>query len=290
MRSIDIPGRGDGRTRSPVSRGSRCAGRCGASRVTVVESMKSDELLGAMRVVLVETTHPGNIGAVARAMHTMGVARLALVRPVAFRCAEATARAAGADAILHRATEHESLEEALEGCVWVAGTTARRRRIGAPASAPRAWASEAAAAASGGEVALVLGRESSGLTNAELDRCQALVHIPANPDYSSLNLAAAAQVLCYEYRQAAGAGALERAPTDESDPEVSARELEGLFEHLVEVMVEIGYYDVGNPKLLMRRLRRLFTRARPLRSELNILRGILAAAARAARRGGGDAG
>lgn len=241
--------------------------------------------LGALRLVLVETTHPGNVGAVARAMHTMGIARLALVRPVAFRCAEATARAAGADEILYTASEHDSLDSALEGCRWVAGTTARRRRIGAPAMDPRAWATEAARAALAGDVALVLGRESSGLTNAELDRCQALVHIPANPRYSSLNLAAAAQVLCYEYRQAvAGSASAGAAAPDPDDPQAAAPELEGLLSHLEQTMTELGYYDAANPKRLMRRLRRLFTRARPLRSEVNILRGILSAASRAARR------
>jgi TrmH family RNA methyltransferase len=161
-----------------------------------------DGQLGALRVVLVETTHPGNVGAAARAMWTMGLERLELVRPVPFRCAEATARAAGADELLYQAGERDSLEAAVDGCAWVVGTTARRRRLGAPALSPREWAGRAAAAARDAEIALVLGRESSGLTNAEIDLCQALVHIPANPHYSSLNLASAVQVLAYEYRQA----------------------------------------------------------------------------------------
>ncbi len=266
----------------PSPRSGRAVKEAGAR-----DEAAQDRPLGALRVVLVETTHPGNVGAVARAMHTMGVARLALVRPVEFRCAEATARAAGADEVLYRASEHDTLEAALAGCRWVAGTTARARRIGAPAMDPRTWAGEAARAGLAGDLALVLGRESSGLTNAELDRCQALVHIPANPSYSSLNLAAAAQVLCYEYRQAvAGPAGGPRATGDPDDPEAGAAELEGLFAHLEQAMTEVGYYDAANPKLLMRRLRRLFTRARPLRSEVNILRGILSAATRAARRHG----
>ena len=152
-------------------------------------------LLPTIRIVLVETSHPGNIGSVARAMKTMGLARLALVRPQRFPCAEATAFAAGADDILYEATVHEDLDAALAGAGWVVGASARdRRRIDWPVLAPSAFARETLARGAEAEVALVFGRERSGLSKEELERCHALMCIPTAPDYHSLNLAAAVQV------------------------------------------------------------------------------------------------
>jgi TrmH family RNA methyltransferase len=241
--------------------------------------------LTRIRFVLVQTSHPGNIGASARAMKTMGLRALTLVAPERYPSAEATARASGADDLLARAGVVSTLDEALAGCRWVAGASARLRRIPVPAMNPRNWAARAVREARAGDVALVLGREQSGLSNAELDRCHALVHIPSNPDYGSLNLAAAVQVLAYELRMAVG-GDLPREVGEET-PVATARELEGLYAHLEEALVELEFLDPDNPKQLLRRLRRLFHRARPDQNELNILRGILTAAQKAKRGQGG---
>lgn len=236
-----------------------------------------------VRVVLVETSHPGNIGAVARAMKTMCLDSLWLVRPKRFPCAEATARAAGADDILYNARVVDTLADAVAGCVWVAGSSARPRSIEWPELSPRECGAEAGRRAREGSVALVFGREHSGLTNEELDLCTAVVRIPANPRYSSLNLAAAVQILAYEVLMGAvGSG---DAPDAQARESVTAEQMEGLFGHLEEALVEIGYFDPERPKRLMRRLRRLFQRAGIDASELNILRGILRAAQQAARRG-----
>ncbi len=245
------------------------------------------ELLPLVRVVLVETSHPGNIGSVARAMKTMGLARLALVRPKRFPCAEATALAAGADDILYEATVHEDLDDALAGAGWVVGASARdRRRIDWPALAPDAFAREALARAASTEIALVFGREHSGLSNAELDRCHALLRIPTDARYHSLNLAAAVQVAAWELREAAlGNDVPVPAPDDTARETVAAADMEGFYEHLERVLVEVDYLDPAAPRMLMRRLRRLFNRAQPDRAELNILRGILSAVQKGRRRG-----
>lgn len=240
--------------------------------------------LDCVRVVLVDTSHPGNIGAVARAMWTMGLERLALVRPKRFPSADATARAAGADALLYHADVYDSLEQALADCVWVVGTTVRSRHLELPLLTPRAFAARAVEETRHGQVALVFGREQAGLTNRELDACQAVAYIAANPDFSSLNLAAAVQVFAYELRLAFCDGVREsnEASADPAAGEATAAQLEGLYTHLEQALTDIGYYDPKAPKLLMRRLRRLYGRARPDRAELNILRGILAATQRAA--------
>jgi len=245
----------------------------------------SHALLQRIRIVLVETSHPGNIGAAARAMRTMGLAHLYLVRPARFPCAEATARAAGADELLYRAAVCSTLEEAVADCAWTVATSARARRLEWPRYSPRECAARAIAEARGGEVALVFGREQFGLTNEELDRCQAIAAIPADPEFCSLNMAAAVQLFAYELRcvalgsQAEPASSAPRA----ADAPVTTRELEGLYTHLETALADIGYYDPNAPKLLMRRLRRLFGRVRLERAELDILRGILAAAQRAAK-------
>lgn len=246
-----------------------------------------EALAGAIRIVLVQPTHPGNIGAVARAMKAMGLADLRLVRPARFPSAEATARAAGADDVLYEARICATLPAALEGCGWVAATSARPRRIGWPELSPRACARRAVEEAARAGVALVFGREHAGLTNEELDHCQAVVRIPTAPGFASLNLAAAVQVLAYEVRlAAAGAPAPARARAVEAP--VTAEHMEGFYAQLEQTLVDIGYLDPAQPRRLMRRLRRLFGRTRPDRTELDILRGILNAAQRTSRgRGGG---
>lgn len=226
-----------------------------------------------LRLVLVGTTHPGNIGASARAMKTMGLSRLVLVRPQRYPCAEATAMASGADDLLHRAPVMDDLDRALADCVLVVGASARPRGLVCPELDPRAAARLLVETAAQAPVALIFGRESSGLSNDELDRCQYMVRIPANPDYSSLNLAAAVQVLAYELRLAM----LEHAPEPPVEAPVPApyEELEHFYAHLQQVLLATGFLDPVNPRHLMRRLRRLFNRARPDRNEINILRGIL---------------
>ena len=235
--------------------------------------------LRRLRIVLVEPTHPGNIGAAARAMKTMGLERLCLVAPARFPSAEATARAAGADDVLHGARVVESVDEALAGCGLVLGTTARTRRIEWPVIDVREGACRAVTHAAKTPVAVVFGRERSGLTNAEIDKCHTLIRIPAATRFSSLNVAAAVQIVGYEMRLAAYGASV--APAAPQAPPATADELEGFYRHLEETLVRIGYLDPAAPKLLMRRLRRLFSRAEPDRAEINILRGILTAATRA---------
>lgn len=233
--------------------------------------------LNNIRIVLVGTTHPGNIGAAARAMKNMCLHQLYLVQPKAFPCAEATARASGADDLLYNAKVCNSLDEALDGCRLVVGASARLRRVEWPQFAPRECAAQLLNEARQGAVALVFGRESSGLSNAEMDRCQYLVHIPANENYSSLNLSMAVQVLAYELRMTS----LEDSPIQVDKPGriiATADEMEGFIQHLQQTMRDIHFSDPRQSTKLLRRLRRLFNRAEPDNDELNILRGILSAA------------
>jgi tRNA (cytidine32/uridine32-2'-O)-methyltransferase len=233
-------------------------------------------MLSNIRIVLVETSHPGNIGAAARAMKNMCLERLYLVNPELFPHAEASARASGADDLLAQARVCASLEEALIGCHWVVGTSARRRGIPWPLLDPRQCGERALAEAGQGEVALVFGRERTGLTNAELDHCQYLVQIPSNPDFSSLNLGQAVQVLCYEvYSHHLARG--EPAPAGERKgwPPATQEAMEGFFGHLEQTLEDIGFIGDRSAVKLMRRLRSFFNRARPDRKELEILRGIL---------------
>ena len=233
-----------------------------------------DEVLRRIRIVLVGTTHPGNIGSAARAMKTMGLTDLVLVDPQRFPSAEATALAAGADDILSGARLEQSLSEAIRDCVWVTGTSARRRGHSVPALAPEPAARDLFLRAARGPVAIVFGRESSGLANDELDLCNALVQIPTDPAFSSLNLAAAVQVMAYVCR----AAALEHVdvPSEyDPDPPATQSELEGLFEHYLRALVRIEFLDPEKPRHLMRRLRHLYLRAGLSASEVRILRGIL---------------
>jgi len=233
-----------------------------------------------VRIVLVGTTHPGNIGATARAMKNMGLRDLALVRPKIFPHEDADARASGAEDLLAAASVFDSLDEALADCSYVAGTSARARTIGWPTMAPRECAERLVAEARQGQPAIVFGPEKSGLTNDDLDRCHTLLRIPTDPGFSSLNLAMAVQVLTYELRVAS----MDESPADSGHddhvPLATAGELERFYEHLESVLTATGFLDPENPRQLMRRLRRLFARAQPDQNEVNILRGVLAAVER----------
>ena len=231
--------------------------------------------LAGVRVVLSRPTHPGNIGAVARAMKTMRLERLWLVAPQRFPALEANALAAGAEDVLAQATVCQTLAEAVRDCHLVVGTSARARRIGWPSLTPAEAAQRLIEATAIGSVALVFGQERTGLTNGELDHCQAVVAIPTNPEYASLNLAGAVQILGYELLLA-GAGTRQKGESSgaESLP-ASQDEMLNFYIHLEQVLVETGFLDPSNPRFLMRRLRRLFNRAGPDKNEINILRGIL---------------
>lgn len=235
-------------------------------------------MLANIRVVLLNTSHPGNIGAAARAMKTMGLARLWLVNPKVFPHADATARASGADDVLAGAHRCTGLDEALADCPLVIGASARARSIPCPELDPRACARLLTRESACAKAALLFGCEQSGLSNAELDRCQYLVRIPANPAYSSLNLAAAVQIIGYELYLAHTSSPAGNAHTGTRQNPVSAGEMERFYEHLEQTLVDLGFLDPANPRQLMRRLRRLYNRARPDANEMNILRGILTAA------------
>lgn len=245
-----------------------------------------------IRIVLVGTQHPGNIGAAARAMKTMGLQRLVLVAPMRFPHADAEAMAAGADDVLAAAERHDTLADAIADCRLVLGCTARSRRVALDELSPREAAQRLRAAAIEAPAALVFGRERTGLSNEELQLCHAAVHIPANPDYSSLNIAAAVQVLSYELRLA-----LLEASTDDADEGGAARrelpashaELEGFFAQLADTLDAIDFHKGRAPESAMRKLRRIFLRSDLDAREVRLLRGVLADAQRMARlAGGGD--
>jgi tRNA/rRNA methyltransferase len=242
--------------------------------------MNPELLLSRIRVVLCRPSHPGNIGAAARAMKTMGLSDLRLVQPKAFPDPEANARATGAVDVLEAAKIEPSLPAALTGAIFAVALSARRRDLGPPPGEPRDMAVRLLAEAAQGDVALVFGNETVGLSNEEIQQCHAAVTIPANPAFSSLNLGAAVQILCYELRMAAYSDlppATDVLATPFSSPLAGHEEIEGLYAHLTEVMVETGFLNPEQPGRLMPKLRRLFGRARLERDEINILRGILAA-------------
>ncbi len=251
-------------------------------------SINSDELC----FVLVETTHSGNIGAAARAMKTMGFSKLRLVKPCKYMTAEALARASGADDIVRCAEVFDSIEDAIADCINVYGTSARSRSMewsvsDVPEVAERIKSDQVA-------TAVVFGRERSGLTNEELACCNGRLWIPSNPDFSSLNLASAVQVVAYEMRRSVGfdydiqgdalsdvepshAVSVDAAATADDDPPANHAAMQHFFTHLESVMVETGFLNPENPRLLMQRLQRLFRRSRVLQSEVQILRGFLTA-------------
>jgi TrmH family RNA methyltransferase len=231
-----------------------------------------------VRIVLVETSHPGNIGAVARAMKTMGLHDLALVAPKSFPDDEATARASGADDLLESARVGSDLPSVIGDCSFVVGASARTRGGRWPVVDPRELARQVIARSQAEQCAIVMGPEQSGLTNDDLARCHALVHIPTAPEYGSLNIAMAVQVLCYELRMAALASASGapgwQAELRDASP-ATAAEIEGLHEHLEAVLTRSGFLHPDHPRQLKRKLRRLFLRAELDQNEINILRGAL---------------
>ncbi|MBI3221774.1 MAG: RNA methyltransferase [Nitrosomonadales bacterium] len=226
---------------------------------------------GNIRVVLSHTTHPGNIGAAARAMKTMGLRHLYLVNPRHFPDPQADAMAAGADDILRNAVVCTSIDQALQDVVFTTAMTARLRDISIEVKTPREAMPLVLQQASAQPVAMLFGTEMSGLSNAEMGRAQLLVNIPASPEFSSLNLAAAVQVMAYELTVAAQ----NYHPVAPESRPAAHQQMEGFFAHLEKTLYEIGFFTTQNPVRLMQRLRRLFARARPEQEEINILRGIL---------------
>ena len=223
--------------------------------------------------MLCQTSHPGNIGSAARAMKTMGLQHLYLVNPLHFPDPQATSLATGAADLLESATVCSSLSEALTGCAFSIGMSARKRQISHELVNVREAASRAVDIAINQPIALVFGTEMSGLSNAELDCCQLLAMIPANPEYSSLNLAAAVQVMSYEIRMAITEGKLD---VDAVSTELATNEaLEGFYAHLEDTLVKIGYLNPSAPKKLSERIRRIYARAKLEKEEVNLLRGIL---------------
>lgn len=242
-----------------------------------------------IRFVLVGTQHPGNMGAAARAMKTMGLSRLVLVAPEKPLDDEAFRRSAGAEDVLGDAPVVATLAEAVADCTLVLGCTARARRVQLEELLPAVAAQRALAkAAEPAEVAFVFGRERTGLTNEELQLCHLAVHIPSNPDFSSLNLAAAVQVLAYETRMAVLGGIAGAAPADPEFREqpASHAQVEGMFTQLGQTLDDIDFHKGRSPETIMLRLRKLFQRAQPDQRELRVLHGILADAQRMAQLAG----
>lgn len=232
-------------------------------------------VLANVRIVMVNTTHPGNIGAAARAMKNMGLSDLVLVDPKRFPDPEAEIRAAGAGDIIVNASIVATLSDAIADCAVVVGTSARERSMPIPLLPPRQCAEQLVAEAGQHRVALVFGREDRGLTNEELQQCHWHVHIPTNADYSSLNVAAAIQVLSYECRVAALNSEHQDTMRDWDVPAATVADLERLHEHLAYVLESIEFLDPDNPRQTMPRLQRLLNRARLDQMELSMLRGIL---------------
>jgi TrmH family RNA methyltransferase len=271
--------------RSGLAMASPAAAEAANSAAPAADNSGADDIarrLARIRIVLINTTHPGNIGATARAMKVMGLSALHLVTPKIYPHADATARASGADDLLQHAQVHANLESALQGCRLVLGTSARLRSLPLPVIDARRAAGQALVESQVGEdgardVAVLFGRERYGLTNEEMQRCHFLVNIPANPDYSSLNIAQAVQIIAYELRVAAlGIADISIEPADWKP--VDGVEMERFFEHLEQTMLDLRFLNPRQPKRLMARLRRLFNRSRPDQNEINILRGILKAA------------
>lgn len=231
----------------------------------------NDNCLDRIRVVLHRPSHPGNIGAAARAMRTMGITDLALVNPQRYPDPQAVWLAVGATDVLEAARICTSLGEALSGVAFAVACSARRRDVAVPMVDARAAAAEVVAIARERPVALVFGNETSGLSNDEVSACGLLASIPVNPDFSSLNVAAAVQVFCYELRMACGAALL----PDKAQELATHDEVEAFYDHLERTITETGFLNPAHPRKLMYRLRRMFARTRLQVEEVNILRGIL---------------
>ena len=233
-------------------------------------------MLQNIRIVLVETSHTGNMGSVARAMKTMGLTNLWLVNPLVKPDSQAIALAAGASDVIGNAQIVDTLDEALAGCSLVVGTSARSRTLPWPMLDPRECGLKSIAEGQHAPVALVFGRERVGLTNDELQKCHYHVAIAANPEYSSLNLAMAVQVIAYEVRMAWLATQEKQVEPKEETAYPLVDDLERFYGHLEQTLLSTGFIREGHPGQVMNKLRRMFTRARPESQELNILRGILA--------------
>jgi TrmH family RNA methyltransferase len=230
-----------------------------------------------IKIVMVGTTHPGNIGAAARAMNNMCISHLSLVDPQCPVGETAYARASGADAILDNHETCSELPQAIADCSLVVAASARRRSLPWPELAPAALADRLRDMDDNNRVALVFGREHSGLTNDEIQRCNCMVCIPANPEFSSLNLASAIQIICYEiYGRLNTAAPVDKNP-DAHDLPTTSVEVEGYFKHLQATLEACGYLDPEQPGMIMQRLRRLYLRSELTRNEINILRGMLTA-------------
>jgi tRNA (cytidine32/uridine32-2'-O)-methyltransferase len=229
--------------------------------------------LSRIRIVLVEPSHPGNIGAAARAVKTMGLSNLALVNPQRFPDPQAEWRAAGGLDVLDAVQVYPSVEAAIADCHWVVGTSARSRRLPWPSKLAEAVAADILDQPPDSRIAILFGREANGLSNEELQRCHCHLEIPANSEYPSLNLAMAVQVVCYELYKQSG-----RAPSGEvvwDQPLATMAQMEAFFAHLESVLVGSAFLDPDNPGQTMNRLRRLFTRVQPDDKEVQMLRGIL---------------
>ncbi len=239
------------------------------------------QVLDRIRVVLVEPSHPGNIGGAARALKVMGLSQLAVVNPRRFPDPQAEWRAAGAQDVLETTTVHESVVDAISDCHWVVGTSTRQRRIPWPMKSAEEIAHEAIARLSrdpDSRIAILFGCETSGLTNDELQKCHCHLQIPAHPDYPSLNLAMAVQVVGYELFKRAVAtqpDARQPEPATWDRPPATARQIEGLMTHLESVLIASEFLDPANPGQSLTRLRRLINRVQPDETEVQMLRGVL---------------
>lgn len=255
----------------------------------MLEDYRSHSKLQKIKIVLIETSHPGNIGAVARAMKNMGLSQLVLVSPKDFPSQEASARASSAADILNDAVVVGSLKEALQDCQVVIGSSARLRRVSWPQLDARETANLIMQTTQDdkAEVAIVFGREDSGLSNTEMDLCHYLAHIPSNPSYSSLNIAAAVQVFAYECLMATDIVQTKNSGKilkGYKNPLASSEQLEGFYEHLFQMLQDIEFLDIAKNAQFMRRMRRLFNRTQLDIKEIDILRGILTAAQRQSKK------
>ena len=241
-----------------------------------LQKLRLTVLLSNIRILLVSTTHPGNIGGVARAMKNMGLSDLGLVNPKIYPSEEANARAAGADDLLSNAQVFDNLDAALADRQLVIGASARLRTIAWPQLTPKQCADTISARASL-KSAILFGRERTGLTNEELERCHYLLHIPCNPEFRSLNIAAAVQVVAYELFQAAMATPMAQADGDSEAERANGEEMESFHGHLLQTLFDIGFlHERKSSPTLIRRLRRIFNRSGLEKTDIHILRGILA--------------
>ena len=243
--------------------------------------------LNAIRIVLISTSHPGNIGSTARAMKTMGFSRLYLVNPKIFPDQRAYEMAAGADDVLEQAIVTDNLFDAIKDCHLILGTSARPREIALPGLTPAEQGTLISAQSEQKETAILFGREHAGLTNEELLHCHYHINIPSNPDYSSLNLSQAVQIITYELRMAL-LKPMAFVQTDDTEQAATAKEVEMFYAHLNDVLIEIDFLKPSNPKRLVQKLRRLFNRSKLEHMEVNILRGILTHMQNALKKGKGS--